>query len=363
MAARFIFILISVALNSFGQPDSVTLPSPSGSYAVGTVTYEWTDTSRVLPVAGNPDEKRTIIVQLWYPAIKDRMSVRAPYSPLSVDYKKVSANSHLRAPFNETVELANLILISPGRGTERYLYTTIAEELTSHGYVVASVDMPEIGYVYYSDGLVIKPSSEFKPPRGLMGGPYEKVDEFFERPTAIGVRDLSFALDKLRQLDSNDPNNRFNGRINFESIGIFGHSLGGRIAGAFTESNPTVKAYISMEGIPPRIIRYQGKIDIPIAMLCSSGTWPYAQENYYSLINNRSNTVFMIELPGFGHNSVTDNPLIYPEQFKYSIDPLKGLEVTRSMTLSYFNERLRQIGNFEEYLRNATEIVWLKHEK
>ena len=156
--------------------------------------------------------------------------------------------------------------------------------------------MPQIGYIIYLDGLIIKSSPKFKPLGGMMGGPYEIVDKFFEEPTELGFKDLEFAHQKIVELNKSEPNQRFTNKIDLQAIGIFGHSLGGRIAGRFAVENRNVKAYISMEGIPPRDIRYEGKIDIPIAMLCSSGTWPYAKENYFSLIDNRNSPVFMIEL-------------------------------------------------------------------
>ena len=334
---KVLIILLFCFSNSItGQQDSIQLIKPTGEYDVGTITYEWTDNTRNFEYTSHKGDKRTIIVQIWYPSMIDSTAIRAPYSSLSKDYRKVITNSYLRPTFNKSLKKSNLIFISPGRGTERFLYTTIIEELVSNGYVVASVDMPEIGYVIYKDGFIINPSLKFKPPQGMMGGPYGKVDEFFEEPTKLGCQDLEFAYNKIIELCKADPNSRFTNKIDYENIGIFGHSLGGRIAGEFTVKNQNVKAYISMEGIPPRDIRYNGKIDIPIALLCSSGTWPYAKENYFSLIDNRSKPVHMIELETFGHNSVTDNPFIYPENFKYEIDPQLGLEISRRIVLSYF---------------------------
>ena len=320
------------------------------------MVYEWTDESRDINLTSHQGDRRTVNVQLWYPARVDSNSIKAPYSSLSKDYSKVLANSYLRPAFSDKIDKSNLIIIAPGRGTERFLYTAIIEELASHGFLVASVDMPEIGFVIYNDGLIIKPSSRFKPPRGMMGGPYELVDKFFEAPTKMGLQDLEFVYQKLVELNNSDPNKRFTNKINVHEIGIFGHSLGGRIAGAFTVNNENVKAYISMEGIPPRDIRYEGKIDIPIAMLCSSGTWPYAKDNYFSLIDNRQSPVSMIEIMDFGHNSVTDNPFIYPENFNYKIAPKMGLEISRKIVLSYFESIFKPNTSFEKSLESMPKL-------
>jgi hypothetical protein len=267
----------------------------------------------------------------------------------------------LRPSFTNELKKAHLILFCPGRGTERYLYSTLIEDLASNGFIVASVDMPEIGYVIYNDGLIIKPSPEFQPPKGMMAGPYEKVDEFFERPTEIGNQDLYFALKKITELNNSDISNRFNDKVDLQNIGIFGHSLGGRIAGEFASKNENVKAYISMEGVPPRKVRFNGEITIPTVMLCSSGTLPYAIENYNSYTDNRSNTVFMIELIDFGHNSVTDNPYIYPSYFNYAIDATEGLRISRELITGYFRSYLNDENIFTESLKNIEKINIIEH--
>lgn len=361
MKKLIIILCLGLTTQLFCQIDSFHLIKPTGKYKVGTMTYEWTDDTRPIKLTSHQGDKRTIVVQLWYPATINRYSIRAPYSVLSKDYQKVTSNSYLRPPFNETLKRSKLILFSPGRGTERFQYTTIIEELASHGFVVAAVDMPQIGYVAYQDGLIIKPSLAFKPPRGMMGGPYEKIDEFFEIPTEMGWTDLEFVFQQIKALNSKDPNGRFTEKINLQSIGIFGHSLGGRIAGKFAVENENVAAYISMEGIPPRAIRYAGKLNFPVAMLCSSGTWPYAKENYFSLIDNRSNPVYMIELEGFGHNSVTDNPYLSPDNFKYQINPEVGLKISREVVLNYFDSILNKKNTFVNSMKNRTQIKFREY--
>lgn len=356
---RLIAILLLMISNQIiSQTVPVKLIQPTGKYDVGTMVYEWTDINREIDITAHKGDKRTIIVQLWYPATIDSNSILSPYSALSKDYRNTNTNSYLRAPFNEKIASSNLVLISPGRGTERYMYTTIAEDLASNGLIVASVDMPEIGYTIYHDGFIVKASKEFQTPDGMMSGPYEKVDEFYEKPTKIGYKDLEFTLKKITELNSDDITNRFTGKIKLDAIGIFAHSLGGRIAGEFAARNSKVKAYVSMEGIPPRDVRFQGKIKCPSLMLCSSGTWPYAKDNYNDFITNRSNTVYMIELEDFGHNSLTDNPFIYPEWFKYKINPEIGLRIGRILVTRFFEKYLLGINEFVPTLKTLDNIKY-----
>ena len=336
----------------YTQTDTLQLIKPTGKYTVGTSIYEWVDQSRVMKIRPDFIQKRTIIAQFWFPVSSVRNLKTAPYASLSKDYKKTLTNSFLRAPISLDIENAPLILIVPGRGTERFLYSTIAEELASQGFVVVSVDMPEIGYVTYQDGFTLFPSDEFKTPNGMMAGPYERVDEFYEKPTEMGYEDISFVIDKIKKLNTI----AFNGKIDLNNIGVFGHSLGGRIAGEFTARCKKVKALVTMEGIPPRDVRYEGKIKIPSLMLCSSGTLKYALENYNSFIDNRKGIVYMAELSGFGHNSLTDNPFLYPKNFNYEIEPIKALEISRNLLNGFFKEYLLGTSDFVK-INTESELV------
>ena len=340
--------------------EPIELPEPTGAFGVGTVTFFWTDETRLFSYSSFQGDRRRIAVQVWFPADGDGEALEAPYAPLSSDYRHVTANSKLSPSFSPAVSVAPLILISPGRGVERYGYTAIAEELASRGFVVASVDMPGIGHVIYPDGYIASPDPQFRPSRELMSGPYEKVDEFFEEPTEIGRLDLELALRNIRRLNEADPTGRFVGKIDTTKIGIFGHSLGGRIAGAFAEKNESVEAYISMEGIVPRRARLQG-LDMPVAMMCSSATWPYAKDNYQTVIDGRRNEVFMVELVGFGHNSVTDFPFVTPAQFSYSIDPSRGLSSSVQIVRAFFEAYLGGRDGFVDSLGALDDVVVTKY--
>lgn len=347
---------MALTFQCYCQTDTIQLIEPTGKYTVGASVYEWIDESREMKIRSDFSQKRAIVTQFWYPAKPDSTLSKSPYSALSKDYLKTLTNSYLRASIAEDIEKASLIIIVPGRGTERFLYTSIAEELASYGFVVASIDMPEIGYVIYQDGFTLYPSDDFKTPSGMMAGPYERVDAFFEKPTEMGYQDLIFALEKITELNAHT----FENKLDLNKIGVFGHSLGGRIAGEFTARNEKVRALSTMEGIPPRDVRYEGKIDVPTLLLCSSGTLKYAVDNYNSLIKNRKSIVYMTDLVGFGHNSMTDNPYIYPKNFRYEIDPQKALEISRTLLIDFFKESL--MGEKSFYDENK-DIEFVKIEK
>ena len=351
-------LLLATTNQGLCQTDTVQLIKPTGKYLVATSIYEWTDESREMKIRPDFSQQRVLVTQIWYPAKPDSSLTKAPYSSLSKDYQKTVCNSYLRTSITEEIDEIPLIIIVPGRGTERFLYTTIAEELASQGFAVASIDMPEIGYVIFQDGFTLYPSDEFKTPSGMMAGPYELVDAFFERPTEIGYQDLIFSFEKITELNTT----AFAGKLDLNAMGVFGHSLGGRIAGELAAKSEQVKALATMEGIPPRDVRYEGKIIVPSLMMCSSGTLKYAVENYNSFIDNRKNTVFMTELVDFGHNSMTDNPYIYPKNFGYEIDPRKALEISRTLLTDFFKEYLIGETSFLEKNIDKEYVKIVKHQ-
>src|SRR5712664_1896342 len=60
---------------------AITLPTPTGSFAVGRAIYDWTDDANVdtlAPVAGS---KRELLVWIWYPAASGQPVEAEDYVP------------------------------------------------------------------------------------------------------------------------------------------------------------------------------------------------------------------------------------------------------------------------------------------
>jgi dienelactone hydrolase len=290
------------------------------------------------------------MVQLWYPRAGIDRPEAAPYMPLYGWHQNVRGHSVADAPVAKTVQAMPIIVVCPGRGTSRHYYTTIAEDLASHGYAVVGVDSPHSGLVVYPDGRYIAPNSKYKPSSELMSGPYERVDEFFSEAAALGAQDVAFVLSEIEHLNTVDGN--LSGRLDLKRIGIFGHSLGGRIAGAAAGSDVRIRAYVAMEGVPPRDIR-RGGMDTAVAMLMGEGFPPAAEANVKEVVPHRRNDVVLVRLAGFTHNSVTDEPLVDTD------DSVPDDTAGRSLTLA--TRFLRSF--FDRYLRDDVHALdWLEEE-
>lgn len=101
-----------------------------------------------------------------------------------------------------------LVVISHGLNSDRESYAYLAQHLASYGFVVA---VPE------------HPGSSKQQLQSLLEGRGREVAvplEFLDRPL-----DIQFLLDSLQSLSQADA--RFQGKINFDEVGIIGQSFGG----------------------------------------------------------------------------------------------------------------------------------------
>ncbi len=134
------------------------LPMPCGPYAIGTVSFQWTDPTRPETYTADPNDVRTIMVQLWYPATPapaaqpgpwmDRLDVAGPtiarYLGLPsffLDHVAlVATHSYPNAPLNPSAAPYPVVIYSHGWNGFRTVNLNQSEALASHGYIAVAVD-------------------------------------------------------------------------------------------------------------------------------------------------------------------------------------------------------------------------------
>jgi predicted dienelactone hydrolase len=147
-------------------------------------------------------------------------------------------------------------------------YSTLAEDLASHGYVVVGFDAPyRTSVVVFPDGRVMRRTPENNPElcaekaQALQDGCVSKL-------LTAWTGDIAFALDRLARLNASDPSGRFTGRLNMTRIGVFGHSFGGATAAQFCHDDARCKAGIDVDGQPFGSVVHSG-IPRPFMFLLS----------------------------------------------------------------------------------------------
>src|SRR5213592_4733165 len=59
----------------------ITLPTPTGSFAVGRAIYDWTDDAKLDTLAPVPGTKRELLVWIWYPSATGQSVAIDDYVP------------------------------------------------------------------------------------------------------------------------------------------------------------------------------------------------------------------------------------------------------------------------------------------
>ena len=261
MAAGILCGAAGLAILWFQHKQSVTLPQPSGLYPVGRMDFDWRDPSRIDPFAPAAGTPRELTVWVWYPAIGAGGHGPAEYEPaplrnallrhmgpplrlLTHDLARVHAHATRDANVSNAKATYPVVLFKPGIGALTLDYTSLAEDLASHGYIVAASDSPySTAVVVYQDGRMVSRNRAGHPPDE--GAP-EPSQQTMNNVLRVWVDDEHFIVAQLERLNAGV----FSGRLNLASVGAFGHSFGGAAALQFCVEDARCKAAIDVDGIP-----------------------------------------------------------------------------------------------------------------
>jgi len=266
--ALFAFVGVAVLLGLLwlDHTRETTLPSPTGPFAVGRTTYVWSDAAQAEPMAPEQGTKRELVAWIWYPAATRPPSqtvddyLPAPWRTalerqsgvlftqfLTRDLSRVRAHSIRDAEVSPQQRSYPVILMRAGLAALTTDYTTLAEDLASHGYVVVGFDAPYRSFVVvFPDGRTIARAPQNN--ADLVGGPQQ--EQLANKLVQAWSADMGFALDQLERLNASDPSGRFLGRLDMQRVGVFGHSLGGATALQFCHDDSRCKAGIDVDGAP-----------------------------------------------------------------------------------------------------------------
>ncbi|MDR3699156.1 MAG: hypothetical protein P4L56_05940 [Candidatus Sulfopaludibacter sp.] len=265
----------------------VTLPAPTGPFAVGRAIYDWADENVLDTLAPVPGTKRELLVWIWYPASPDSSAAIDDYMPaalrtaiarqggvlltqfLTRDLSKVHAHSLRNADVSPRQRSYPVAILRAGASLEVVSYSTLAEDLASQGYLVVGLDAPyRTRVVAFPDGRVMTRIPQNNPEFCEEKGGLEQaqcVDKLLMAWTA----DIGFVLDRLERLNHADPSGRFTGRIDMTRVGVFGHSFGGAQAAQFCSRDARCKAGIDVDGALHGSV-IQAGIHTPFLFLLSS---------------------------------------------------------------------------------------------
>ncbi|AXG79737.1 alpha/beta hydrolase family protein [Streptomyces paludis] len=345
-------------------PVRLTLPRPSGPYALGTVALHLTDRSRRDPwVPSRP--ARELMAQVWYPAASTpARGGRPPLAPwmtagaaavfqrtgyLLTEFATLPL-THARtgAPADTRAGRRPVLLYSHGHGQYRASSTALVEDLVSHGYVVVTIDHPyDAGQVEFPGGRV----AEYAMP-DLTG---EDDDPVILKAVAVRVADTRFVLEELSRLVRNGPRSGplpygLASVLDLSRTGMFGHSLGGATAAQALASGVPVAAGADLDGSVFGPVLTSGLRKPFLLMGEDADTNPSWAAFWPRLRGWRRN----LRLTGTRHFSFTDYETFLPqvagrlgatpEQLAEVIGPLNGaraIDIQRRYLRAFFDLHLR----------------------
>lgn len=283
-----VVLVVGVLLGSLCLEHSfgIELPKPTGPFAVGREVFDWVDNATfdsLAPVAGT---KRELLVWMWYPAATGPSTVVDDYLPepmrsaiarqagvllsdfLTRDLSKVRGHSLRNADVSPREESYPVVIMRAGASLEVASYSSLAEDLASHGYIVVGVDAPyRTGIVSFPDGRIVKRIPQNNPEVCLEKTSQER-DRCANRFLTAWNSDIAYVLDRLAELSASDPSGKFTRRLEMSRVGIFGHSFGGAQATQFCSGDSRCKACIDLDGAPHGTVIQSG-IHRPFMFLLS----------------------------------------------------------------------------------------------
>ena len=339
------------------------LPKPSGIYGVGTRIFEWTDESRDEWFTDEIDDKRRIVVQVWYPS-EDTNSAPVRYlvsadkwlPALSVilelpqflfdHLRNIGTHSFLNAPVNKQVDNAPLVLFSHGIWGMRFQNTAQFEALASRGYIVVSVDHAyDASLTLFKDGTI----ADFR--SGYEGELSEEEFWALRNPQLrTRVSDIHFMIDTIGVEQSQGA--EVWSVVNMEHIGIFGHSYGGATSLIASIQDERIDAAIALDGwmIPVPLDIIEGGSNKPFYYI-GRESWPdplnYQQLNKFLERSSNQSTMF---LPGTKHFDYSDAPLFSPYMQTFG---LAGVIPAKDLAKKIEDEI---VGFFDNHLNHESKI-------
>jgi predicted dienelactone hydrolase len=358
------------------QRAELTLPTPTGPFAVGRAIQDWTDDRAVDTMAPVPGTKRELLVWIWYPAAAGPSAAIDDYAPAELRPKadpggalvwrlltrgpsKVHGHSIRGAAVSTQQRSYPVVIMRAGASAGVLGYSTLAEDLASHGYVVVGFDAPyRTSLVVFPDGRTMRrmPANN---PELCLGQEQAQQARCVDRILGAWTADIAFVLDRLEQLNTSDASGRFTGRLDMSRVGVFGHSLGGAAAAQFCHEDPRCKAGIDVDGAPQGSVIDAG-IQRPFMFLLSDHGHPSDPDSRRILANIQSiygrlppSGRLHIAIRGANHFTFSDDGALFKSRIvrgvlrllgRLGIDGRRQLAVTTYCVHSFFDAYLKRDG-------------------
>ncbi len=342
-------------------------PRPDGPYSIGTVVCYWRDVARPDVFTADPDDRRELVAQVWYPAQSSTINRPAPYLEHSealgalehllhvprgflAHLRYVTTNAVPSSPVADGGPPFPVLLFVSGRGGYRQSNTFQVEALVSHGYVVVGIDQPHVASgVVFPDGRLVEMDSRLFDP--LRPGHAAFLDDVL--PSL--AEDVRFVLDELVAINQSDPHGILTGRLDLRHVGILGISLGGIVAGEACHVDPRLRACLVMDAFMPADVVQAGLRQPTLWLSRDARTmqlegWQQqdideTQSTMRAVYDQLPSDAYLVLVPGMFHADFSDGPLLSPLAARLGISGSlpagRAHEIVNAYSVAFFDRHLR----------------------
>jgi predicted esterase len=365
-----------------GAPPQLT--PPSGPFGIGRVGYDWIDATRADRFSTKPKSPRELMVYLWYPT--KHQNIMGAYLPGAqqmnaepktqrqmMDYFGASwplivsgtifSHTAEGVPVAENRKRFPVIVFSHGRGSSGFTYSSLIEDLVSHGYVVAAIEHTESAMaVWFPDGRIV-PFHEEAMGAGL------SPEEGFQRMAASiaagiseGAADVRFLVDHLTEMNSGAERQfPLAGRLDLNRLAAMGHSAGAEFAARACQLDPRFKACVDLDGGMVPIMALPAFPDgatMKQPLLFLEADHPESQmggthEQHQEYFKKKEEQLescppgsydVILKSPGIAHPSFSDIPLLFAGKDGYPETRvvLHNLELIETFVRAFLDKNLKQ---------------------
>ncbi len=257
----------------------------------------------------------------------------------------IQTHSVDRAPLATDAARYPVLIFEPGLGNIPTQYTTLLEDLASHGYVIFAITPT------YSSDVVAFPDG-----RVVEATPAGKLDTNENPQTAanqlvmVWSQDVIFVMNQLDRLNT-APGNMWSQRLDLARLGVFGHSFGGATAAQVCHLDARCKAGINIDGdLAGDVV--QAGLTKPFMVIqhdmgsCSDSNCRSFQLDIQAILRTvPRGASYHISIKDTEHFNFTDyavhfSPLLHVLGLLGSIDGQRGLQITRAYVRAFFDTYL-----------------------
>jgi len=388
---RATFALSAITALAAAQEPPFTLPMPTGRAGVGTTSWVLADSTRRESFVST-GASRSVEVVAWYPTKASTAAPsRAPYlregpveaATFAAAMRKPGAFDHLAAvethslidaaPSGQAKSLPVLVF-SHGYTGPVSAYSALLEDLASHGYIVLSIAHSyEAVAARQSDGsiatmldsagrlrqAILDVLGEWRDEDSTMArvarakteseqlGILKTYIDGVPKTNAVidrWVADTRFVLDQFARAPVGIAG-ELRRRADLDRIGVFGHSMGGVVAGEFCLRDGRCRAGLNLDGIPQSGSMIASRMRRPFMMVYSARPGRLGASD--AIYEHAASRYYRVDVDETRHVDFSDM-IFWAGPLKAagasgSIAPIRAVALTRLIVRQYFDQELRGV--------------------